>query len=187
MPDTFPQYEIRQPQPSEFDETGAVVAAAFTDSGETVANLVLLLRKLWDAGRGFELIAASDAGILGHVGFTRGYLDCLDRLRHVLVLSPLAVKPEFQTHGIGSALVRAGLAEATRQGFDLVFLEGAPRLYPKLGFVDGGAEGFGKPSERIPDRAFQVYFLTEAGRSLSGRLIYPEVFWECDCVGLRDP
>ncbi|HZT96821.1 MAG TPA: N-acetyltransferase [Chloroflexota bacterium] len=186
MQDVAPLFEIRPPNPSEFDETGELVAAAFTDSGDTVANLVVQLRKLWDAGRGFELIAASTDGALGHVGFTRGFLDSLDRLRHVLVLSPLAVRPGVQGQGIGSALVRAGLDEASRRGFDLVFLEGAPRLYPKLGFVEAGRHGFGKPSVRIPDRAFQVYFLTEAGRSLSGQLVYPEVFWECDCVGLRD-
>ena len=185
MRDVTPRFQIRRPTPREFHETGEVVAAAFADSGATVANLVTRLRQLWDAGRGFELIAASPDEALGHVGFTRGYLDSLDRLRYVLVLSPLGVRPEAQGRGVGSALVRAGLDEATRQGFDLAFLEGAPRLYPKLGFVEGVPRGFGKPSVRIPDRAFQVYFLTEAGRSLSGQLIYPEVFWECDCVGLR--
>ena len=185
MANSLPEYEIRQPRREEFDETGEVVAAAFTDSGTTVADLVVQLRKLWVAGRGFELVAASIDGVVGHVGFTRGYLDSLDRLRYVLVLSPLAVRPDVQGHGIGSALVRAGLDEASRWGFELVFLEGAPRLYPKLGFVEAGQEGFGKPSVRIPDRAFQVYFLADAGRSLSGELVYPEVFWECDCVGLR--
>ncbi len=186
MSGRLPDYEIRAPRPEELGPTGEVVAAAFGDSGPTVADLVIQLRKLWDAGRGFELVAVSEDGVLGHVGFTRGYLDSLDRLRYVLVLSPLAVRPDAHGHGIGSALVRAGLEAAARQGFDLVFLEGAPRLYPKLGFVEGGREGFGKPSVRIPDRAFQVYFLTDEGRSLSGQLVYPEAFWEMDCVGLRD-
>jgi putative acetyltransferase len=186
VPGTLPNYEIRRPRPGEFGPTGEVVAAAFTDSGPKVADLVVQLRKLWGVGRGFELVAVSEYGVLGHVGFTRGYLDSLDRLRHVLVLSPLGVRPDAQGHGIGSALVRAGLEAAACQGFDLVFLEGAPRLYPKLGFVEGGREGFGKPSVRIPDWAFQVYYLTDEGRSLSGELVYPEVFWETDCVGLRD-
>jgi putative acetyltransferase len=186
MVGALPEYEIRQPTLEELDETGRVVAAAFTDSGATVAELVVRLRELWDAERGFERVAASREGVLGHVGFTRGYLDSLDRLRYVLVLSPLAVRPDVQGQGIGSALVRAGLDEAFRRGLELVFLEGAPRLYPKLGFVEAGREGFGKPSVRIPDQAFQVYFLREAGRSLSGELVYPDVFWECDCVGLRE-
>ena len=43
---TLPHYEIRRPRPHEFDETGQVVAAAFADSGTTVANLVVQLRKL---------------------------------------------------------------------------------------------------------------------------------------------
>ena len=186
MSETLPRYEVRRPRHEDFEDIGDNVALAFGDHGTTVSKLVSRLRVLWESGRGFELVAASDERVLGHIGFTRGYLDSRDRLRHVLVLSPLAVRPDMQGHGVGSALVRAGLEEARDQGFDLVFLEGAPLLYPKLGFVEGGRQGFGKPSNRIPDRAFQVYFLSESGRSLSGGLVYPEVFWEMDCVGLRD-
>ena len=57
MPGTLPNYEIRPPQPEEFGPTGEVVAAAFGDSGPTVANLVVELRRLWGVGRGFELVA----------------------------------------------------------------------------------------------------------------------------------
>jgi putative acetyltransferase len=47
--------------------------------------------------------------------------------------------------------------------------------------------GFRKPSLRIPDAAFQVYRLPSAEAWMSGTLVYPDVFWERDCVGLRDP
>ena len=40
VPEQIHDYEIRQPRPDEFDETGRVVAAAFGDDGQTVADLV---------------------------------------------------------------------------------------------------------------------------------------------------
>ena len=138
------------------------------------------------AGRGFRTLSSVGGEVVGHVGFTRGYLDSPDRLRHVLVLSPLAVRPNSQRRGVGSALVLAGVEEAARQGFQLVFLEGSPLFYSRLGFVAGGEAGFVKPSVRIPDPAFQVRHLTPEASDLTGALIYPEVFWETDTVGLRE-
>ncbi len=179
-------YEIRPPRPDECRQVESVVGAAFGESGTSVVNLVERLRKLWMAGRGFELVSSVEGEIVGHVGFTRGYLDAPDQLHHVLVLSPLAVRPDAQGHGVGSALVLAGVEEAARQGFQLVFLEGSPVFYPRLGFVRGGEAGFGKPSVRIPDAAFQVRHLTPEAKVLTGALIYPEVFWETDTVGLRE-
>ena len=44
--------------------------------------------------------------------FTRSLLDAPRRLVDVQVLSPLGVLPEHQRQGIGSALVRAGLADS---------------------------------------------------------------------------
>ncbi|AJT43182.1 hypothetical protein UM93_15070 [Psychromicrobium lacuslunae] len=178
---------MRAPRPAETRLVDQLVNAAFADSGSTVTNLVQQMRSLWRTDRGFELIASTSEGeVLGHIGFSRGYLDAPERLHHVLVLSPLAVQPSSQGRGIGSTLVRTGLQEATERGFDLVFLEGEPGFYPRLGFVPGGAAGFRKPSVRIPDAAFMVRHLTPVAESLSGTLIYPEIFWETDTVGLRD-
>lgn len=187
MEETAPDFQIRAPLPAESRLVDEVVSVAFADSGATVKELVQRMRGLWRSDRGFELVAVdSDGGVLGHIGFSRGYLDAPQRLHHVLVLSPLAVQPSAQGRGIGSALVRAGLQEAARRGFDLVFLEGEPGFYPRLGFVPGIAAGFQKPSTRIPDAAFMVRLLNPAAAELSGPLIYPEIFWETDTVGLRD-
>lgn len=187
MQEPAPGFRIRAPRPAESGLVDEVVSAAFADSGSTVKELVEGMRGLWRSDRGFELVAvSSDGEVLGHIGFSRGYLDAPERLHHVLVLSPLAVRPSAQGRGIGSALVQAGLQEAAKRGFDLVFLEGEPGFYPRLGFVSGSAAGFQKPSIRIPDAAFMVRLLNPAAAALSGALIYPEIFWETDTVGLRD-
>jgi putative acetyltransferase len=68
----------------------------------------------------------------------------------------------------------------------LVFLEGAPDYYARFGFVAGQELGFTAPSVRIPPLAFQVTTLPGYDQTrLSGALVYPDVFWRHDCVGLR--
>ena len=47
----------------------------------------------------------------------------------------MAVLPEYQRHGIGSQLVRAGLDACRAQGHGLVVVIGHPTFYPKFGFV----------------------------------------------------
>jgi putative acetyltransferase len=67
----------------------------------------------------------------------------------------------------------------------LVFLEGDPGYYPRFGFARGATPGFSPPSERIPDRAFQVATLTSWEPWMTGALVYCELFWQHDAVGLR--
>lgn len=68
----------------------------------------------------------------------------------------------------------------------LLFLEGDPDFYRRLGFVAGGPLGFRKPSLRVPDDAFQVVKLPAYEDGMSGTLVYAQAFWDNDCVGLRD-
>lgn len=184
-----PPWRIRAPEAADWPGITAVVGAAFgagdEAEGRTAAALVTTLRRWWSAGRGFELIAEADGTVLGHVGMTRAYVDGLEELHHVLVLSPLAVDPARQGHGIGKALVRAALADAREAGWPLVFLEGAPSFYPELGFVEAGPAGFAKPSVRIPDAAFMVHDTGVGPRGINGALVYPEAFWATDTTGLR--
>lgn len=46
----------------------------------------------------------------------------------------MAVLPEFQKHGIGSALIRVGLDELRKLGHDVVAVLGHPEYYPRFGF-----------------------------------------------------
>ena len=68
----------------------------------------------------------------------------------------------------------------------LLFLEGDPGYYSRLGFTAGGDHGFRKPSLRIPDAAFQVKTLSAYEPWMTGTFVYAQAFWDHDCVGLRD-
>lgn len=160
---------------------------AFGDHGGVVADIVDALRVSIDAGSGLSLIAEHAGQVVGHVMFTPSLLDAPRRLVDVQVLSPLAVVPERQGKGIGSALVRRGLETMSERSVPLVFLEGAPGYYRRFGFAAGGEQGFRKPSLRIPDAAFQAVRLPAYQPWMTGTLVYSQTFWQHDAVGLRDP
>jgi predicted N-acetyltransferase YhbS len=51
-----------------------------------------------------------------------------------LLLGPLTVEPPFRERGVGQALIKHALAEATAQGHRLVLLVGDESYYGKSGF-----------------------------------------------------
>lgn len=190
---------LRPETPADHGAVRALHRAAFGDHGAVVAALADDLRTTLlgpgpgpvpgtgdrDAARGGSWVADHDGAVVGHVMLAPALLDAPERLVDVLVLSPLAVLPERQRRGIGAALVARALAEADAQGAPLVFLEGDPGYYGRLGFLRADEHGFRKPSLRIPDAAFQVAPLAAARPWMSGTLVYPDVFWRHDAVGLR--
>jgi putative acetyltransferase len=178
--------EIRHERPEDADAIAEVHRQAFGDYGGRIAALVDDLRALGGAGGGLSLIAEQSAGVVGHVMFSPALLDAPARLVGVQVLSPVGVVPEAQRQGIATALIEGGLRILSERQVPLVFLEGDPSFYSRLGFEPACPRGFRKPSLRIPDAGFQVMILPAREASMTGTLVYPEPFWSHDAVGLRD-
>ena len=93
-------------------------------------------------------------------------------------LAPMAVLPEHQRQGIGSELVRAGLAELRERDCIFVIVLGHPEYYPRFGFEPASKHGI-KCEWAVPDEAFMILVfdethLPEAG----GRVRYRPEFSE---------
>jgi putative acetyltransferase len=175
---------LRADRPEDLMAIRDVVGQAFAEQ-DVVPDLVDALRASPAWLDGLSFVAEVGGRVVGHVLLTRGLLDARERLVDVLVLSPLAVLPVMQGQGVGGALVRHGLAAAEARGEPAVFLEGAPAYYGRFGFRPGGSLGFRRPSLRIPEVAFQVATTSAYRPWMTGTLVYPDVFWRLDCVGLR--
>lgn len=173
---------VREERRADVPRTQDVVAAAFGE--EQVAPLLADLRTS-DAWRDLSFVAEVAGEVVGHVAYTRGWLDAPARLVEVLVLSPLSVLPQNQGRGVGGTLVRRSLEMLRDRPEPLVFLEGSPTYYGRLGFRPGTTGGFTRPSDRIPEVAFQFVPLARYDPAMTGRLVYPDPFWRHDAVGLR--
>ena len=77
------------------------------------------------------------------------------------------------------------MAAADAGGFPVVFLEGDPGFYGRLGWQRASEHGFAPPSTRIPDAGFQVTVLAAWQPWMTGALVYNDTFWTHDSVGLR--
>jgi putative acetyltransferase len=74
----------------------------------------------------------------------------------------MAVHPDRQRQGIGSQLVRRGLAILRERGCPFVVVVGHPHYYPRFGFEPASKHGVTSEWDGIPDDAFLVLILDAA-------------------------
>ena len=180
---------VRDETSSDHEASLDVVRRAFeaTDPGEG-AKVAALLETMHAEAAALDyagVVAVDGGDVVGHAGLTRGWVDAADRLVEISVLSPLSVVPERKGRGVGGALLRAAARRAEAGGSPVLLLEGDPGYYGRHGYVAAGWVGLARPSDRIPEAACQVLLLAGHDPSLTGRLVYPDVFWRLDAVGLR--
>lgn len=103
-----------------------------------------------------SLVAVQNAEVVGHVMFTPVTTSPSSTAKG---LAPLAVKPEYQKHGIGAKLVEEGLRLCLELGYDFVVLLGNPKYYQRFGFRK--ASDFGMQNEYGVDEPFMLIKLTK--------------------------
>jgi putative acetyltransferase len=124
---------IRAITAAAFARSGRGPAGAATRSGGVPAEATLI-DELRDSAAwipALSLVAVEPGGeVTGHVLCTRGHVGDAP----VLALGPLAVRPDRQRAGVGSALVHAVLGAGDALGESLVALLGDPGYYHRFGF-----------------------------------------------------
>ncbi len=165
---------IRPERPKDYESVARVVEGAFGDAN--VARLVDRIRDSEHYVPGLSLVAEREGEIVGHVMFSYVTLRRERDEMPVLILSPLAVTPERQKDGIGSALVKAGIVGAEARNEPLVIVEGIPAYYPRFGFERAREYGIEPPSAHIPDAAFMVLRLSNYEPGLRGTVVYSPAF-----------
>jgi putative acetyltransferase len=95
------------------------------------------------AAPSISMIAEQTGQIIGHVLFT--WISVGDTDAKGSILCPLAVVPEHQSKGAGSAMIKAGLQRLRDDGCDLVFVLGDPAYYGRFGFQPAALDRFPTP------------------------------------------
>jgi putative acetyltransferase len=121
---------IRPESTADQDAIRHVNRLAFGQDEE--ARLVDALR---DGGYVRVSLVAEQAGrVVGHILFSDLPIITEAGTVAALALAPMAVLPELQNQGIGSALVQKGLEACRQQGQRIVVVLGHAHFYPRFGF-----------------------------------------------------
>ncbi|MDH3293422.1 MAG: GNAT family N-acetyltransferase [Acidimicrobiia bacterium] len=186
---TLPGFTIRAETVADHGAIDDVVGTAFGSgpgSDHPVeVKLVHDIRHSPQSEPGMALVAEIDDNrtpgrrrLVGHVmisGCTLRHDD--GRETPIKMLSPLAVVPDKQRHGIGGALVKAAVDRAAEAGEPLVILEGDPAYYNRFGFTPAMDHGITLPvPDWAPAEAAQVLWIGQPDSALTGTVVYPAAF-----------
>jgi putative acetyltransferase len=127
---------IRSEERDDIPAVRKIVEEAFLQPAE--ARLVDRLRA--DGDGVISAVAVDEGQVVGHIMFSR-----MDAPFRALGLAPVAVRPSLQGSGIGSQLIRWGLAQARADKWQCVFVLGDPKFYGRFGFSVALASGFESP------------------------------------------
>jgi putative acetyltransferase len=142
---------IRPEMPDDHAAVYEVNRLAFGQDNE--AELVNRLRQSPDHVPELSLVATVAGEVVGHILFSRITIETAHGSAPTLILAPMAVHPDHQNRGVGSALVREGLQACKRLGHTSVLVVGHPDYYPRFGFRRASQFGIA-PAFAAPDEAF---------------------------------
>ena len=145
---------IQKELPENYLAVREILITCFKSDAES--KLVVTLRNNDKAI--LSLVAVQNGEVVGHVMFTP-VTTSPSSIAKGLGLAPLAVKPEYQKHGIGAKLVEEGLRLCLELGYDFVVLLGNPKYYQRFGFRK--ASDFGMQNEYGVDEPFMLIKLTK--------------------------
>jgi putative acetyltransferase len=149
----------------------AVNEAAFETPAE--ADLVEALHKKRVSL--VSLVAETDGGVVGHILFSPVSLNEYAHL-NVMGLGPMAVVPDYQRKGVGSALVRQGLSNCKDLGCCAVVVVGYPEYYPRFGFAPARRYAL-RCEYDVPEDVFMVAELEPGAlNGASGVVRYDDAF-----------
>lgn len=145
--------------------------SAFESPNE--ANIVVALHK--QAHPVVSLVAEEKGEIVGYIMFSPVEpADCPEL--EIMGLAPMAVSPEQQRKGIGTALVHSGLEQCRKLGIGAIVVLGHPEYYARFGFVPAARFGIGCEYD-VPEDVFMAIELIPGYlREAHGTVRYHPVF-----------
>jgi putative acetyltransferase len=182
---TKKRIQIRETKNNDFENIMIVEERAFGSDKEAKLTADLLND---ETARPFlSLLAFEGKKAVGHIIFTRGYINEMDSNQPLIhILAPLAIIPEYQKQGIGGLLIREGLKRLKEMGSEMVFVLGHIDYYPRFDFIpDAKKLGYTAPFP-IPEEFADAWmvqslnsvgFVIEKGKVICANALNKEEHW----------
>jgi putative acetyltransferase len=165
---------IRPEQERDYENVRGLLVLAFGRENE--AKLVAALRNEESYDPEISLIAVVDRQLAGHILFSPLTIESDGGVVPALALAPLAVRPDFQKQGVGSALVHQGLEAARGRGHRIVIVVGDPAYYSRFGFTLVEPLGLTLSLDIPLEVVGALELVPGALAGVKGVVVYPEVF-----------
>ncbi len=167
---------VRHERPGDAAAIAEVIAAAFrghpSSQGRETGAVARLRR---DKALVVSLVAQTNAGVAGHIAFSRVIITGAGGGWYGL--GPLAVAPSLHKRGIGQLLVRSGLEELRAISARGCVLLGDPGFYGRFGFRPWpGLMLEGAPPEHVLGLPF-------GKDEPAGEIAFHSAFYEADPTG----
>jgi putative acetyltransferase len=121
-----------------------------------------------------SLVAELETRVVGHILFSRMFIETRSGLIPAAALAPMAVLPNYQHQGIGGRLICQGLDFLRRSRERIVVVLGNPDYYSRFGFSCEKARCLESP---FPPNAFMAMDLSPGALDgLRGKVKYPAAF-----------
>jgi putative acetyltransferase len=148
---------IRKEEPKDTEAIRLVNELAFAQSTE--AGIVDKLRK--DCDDLLSLVAVQGDEIVGHILFSPSVIESIHGPVVGVGLAPMAVLPQHQRRGIGTALVEDGISRLRESGCPFVIVLGHVEYYRRFGFESASRYHLRCQWEGVPDDAFMIMVFDE--------------------------
>ena len=129
--------EICPEEENEYHSVEEVALRAFWNKHRLGCNEHLLVHKMRKDDAyvpQISRVAKVHGEIVGVICYTKAMIQKGDDFKEILTFGPLCVSPEWQSCGIGSALLAETLELAAKEGFEGIVIFGEPDYYPLHGF-----------------------------------------------------
>jgi putative acetyltransferase len=123
---------IRPETDGDYAAIAEVTARAFGRASEAAVIDLHRHRSAFDPE--LSLVAEIDGKVVGHALFSPRIIRIMDSDVHAVSLGPIAVEPEYQRQGVGTALIAQGHQVAAAKGCTVSYLVGHPTYYPRMGY-----------------------------------------------------
>jgi len=124
-----------------------------------------------------DYIAEVDGKIVGHIIYTKSRVESNNNKKYeTLTFGPLTVLPEYQSKGIGKALMQHSFNEAKRLGYRAVIIFGNPDYYPRVGFKRAAEFGLTAADGSVFDALMVLTLYEGALEGISGKYYIDPVY-----------